>query len=130
MILHLALTLKTPYHQSLDKRQMVREERCDECVRRNIGCFVTNRLNFSKIGCYSCVARSCSLGNYARKDIDYHEQLPTGQASEEILQPQAEPLTRAIKEHRTVHPLGTGPKGNNPKFMEEEVRYSIAALTS
>ena len=104
-------------------RQMVREERCDQCVREDIGCYVTNRLNLKKgKGCYRCQdAKYCSLGLHDRKDIDYHERLPTGEISEDILQPQTQPTTKATKEHRTVYPLGTGPKGNNPNTIDTEV---------
>jgi hypothetical protein len=103
-------------------RQMVREERCDQCVRKDIGCFVTNRLNIPKRCCYRCVeAKNCSLGLHDRKDIDYHEQLPTGEISEDILQPQTQQTTKATKEHRTVYPLGTGPKGNNLSTIDTEV---------
>ena len=100
---------------------MVREERCDQCVREDIGCYVTNRLNVKK-GCYGCKkAKDCSLGLHDRKDTDYHELLPTGEISEDILQPQTQPTTKATKEHRTVYPFGTGPKGNNPNTIDTEV---------
>jgi hypothetical protein len=32
------------------------------------------------------------------------------------------------KEYRTVYPLGTGPKGDNPKNIEKEVSYSPLAI--
>jgi hypothetical protein len=122
LMLHRALTsLQIRWHQSLDKRQLVSEERCYECLRLDIGCFVTNRLNFQKRGCYACNNSYCTLKSHARKDIDYHERLANGQTSEDILSPQTQPTSEATKERRTVYRLGTGPKGNNPDYLDIEV---------
>jgi hypothetical protein len=123
-------------------RQMVRTERCKACAYNNVGCFVSNRLDLAKTGCYRC-PENCSLGSHARKDIDYYELLPNGQVSEEILQPQTKPKPKpkpaavATKIHRTVYSLETGPKGSvssDQNVEENEVCYPLprwyVALTS
>jgi hypothetical protein len=119
---------QTRYHQSLDKRQLVSEERCYGCFGLKIGCFVTNRLSLRKKGCFACNECPCSLSPHARKDIDYHERLANGQTSEDILPPQTQPTTGAIKEHRTVYRLGTGPRGNNPDHVDIEVSRSLPVI--
>jgi hypothetical protein len=70
---------------------------------------------------------ACSLGSHARKDIDYYELLPNGQASDGVLQLQTKvkPAAGATKIHRTVYPLETGPKGyisSNENVEENKVR--------
>jgi hypothetical protein len=101
--------------------QLVMEERCDHCVK-----FISNRLQLWKKGCYACPRDICSLGRHDRKRIHYHERLPGGQTSEDIVKPQTQPTIKA-KEHRTVYPLGTGPKGNNPNIKDNEVSYRLPA---
>jgi hypothetical protein len=115
---------QTIFYKRLDLLQVVKEERCEHCLHENIGCFVTNRTHPRKSGCYSCKPDRCSFGKSTRKDIDYHERLATGQVSKDILQPEARPAAEGPREHRTVYPLGTGPKASDqsdPDAVKREV---------
>jgi hypothetical protein len=76
------------YYNNADVRQLITKAACSRCSNREIPCFVTMQIGSDRRGCYTCTgSEKCSLRKIARRDIDYHELLPSGEVSEAVLVP-------------------------------------------
>jgi hypothetical protein len=112
------------FYNDVNFRQLITKDACSQCTKKKIACFVTMQKGSNRISCYGCKETSkCCLRTAARRDIDYHELLPNGEASDLPLVPRVPYNSLDAVEARKA--LEDGLISRIPDHIATSLRYSL-----